>query len=239
MLYLQDNLTIIPHGGFGGELHQIMRKDYIPDVERMGMRLAGIFIVGIRYNEHCALWEIDDWSTLDRIQQYEEEDPWMEIWRLESVRYRTDWVRRVLEPTSFSPTLEDIKRDDRFRSMMYLYSLSRILPGKVGEYVESVEKEVVPMAKRWGRNLVGCYRTVAGHADSNEVIEIWTTGNSNVEYGATREAALEDPELKRWEKKVEGWRSQVLFRMLYGVIEFSPLRGRDEFLEAMDLMRAG
>ena len=81
--------------------------------------------------------------------------------------------------------------------------------------------------------------TAAGHADSNEVIEIWTAGNSNTEYGATREAAMKDPDLKKWETEVESWRSQVLFRMLYGVIEFSPLRGRDEFLEAMDLMRAG
>lgn len=238
MLYLQENLTVIPHGGFGGELHEIMKKDYLPDVERKGMRLVGLFMVGIRYNEHFALWEIDDWATLDRIQEFHEKDPWMEIWKMESVLYRTDWVRRVLEPAPFSPTLEEIKEDNKYRAMMYLYSLSRILPGKVTDYMSSIETEMIPMAEAWGRTLVGCYKTVAGHADSNEVIEIWATGNTNAEYGAIRDVAQKDPSLKRWEVKVGEWRSQVLCRMLYGVVDFSPLRGMDEYLEAMDIMKA-
>ncbi|MEE8372327.1 MAG: NIPSNAP family protein [Dehalococcoidia bacterium] len=238
MLYLHESMTIIPHGAFGGELHDIMKTDYVPDLDRVGLRLAGLFIVGITYKEHLALWELDDWAALDRIQEYHDKDPWMENWRLESVRYRTDWVRRVLEPAPFSPTLSEMKQDDKYRSMMYLYSLSRILPGKVDEYLRSIETEMIPMAKRWGRNLVGCYRTVAGHADSNEVIEIWTSGNMNIEYGAIREAAQRDPALKEWEIKVGAWRSSVYFRTLYGVVDFSPLRGNDEFLQAMDLMRA-
>ncbi len=238
MLYLHESLTIIPHGGFGGEFHQIVKTDYLPDAERNGLRLVGLFVVGIRYNEHLALWELDDWAALDRIQEFHDKDPWMENWRLESVRYRTDWVTRVLEPAPFSPTLAEIKKDDKYRSMIYLYSLSRILPGKVGDYLSSIEKEMIPMAKGWGRNLVGCYKTVAGQADSNEVIEIWTTGNTNVEHGAIREAAQKDPALKQWEAKVREWRSDIACRMLYGVVDFSPLRGKDEFLQAMDLMRA-
>jgi hypothetical protein len=238
MLHIQENLTVIPHGGFGGELHEIMRKDYLPDVEQKGMRLVGLFMVGIRYNEHFALWEVDDWATLDRLQEYHENDPWMEIWRLESVHYRTDWVRRILAPVPFSPTLADIKQDDKYRVMMYLYSLSRVLPDKVDAYLDSIETEMIPMAKVWGKDLVGCYKTVAGQADSNEVIEIWTSGNSNTEYGEIRKAALKDPAFKRWEMKVGEWRTQVTYRMLYGVVDFSPLRGKDEYLQAMDIMKA-
>jgi hypothetical protein len=58
MLYLAENLTIIPHGGFGGELHEIIKTDYMPDVAQKGMRLVGLFVMGIRYNEHFALWEL-------------------------------------------------------------------------------------------------------------------------------------------------------------------------------------
>jgi hypothetical protein len=238
MLYVQDSLTVIPHGGFGGELHDIMRKDYLPDVEQKGMRLVGLFMVGIRYNEHFALWEIDDWSALDRLQEYHEADPWMEMWALESVRYRTDWVRRVLEPARFSPTLAQIQQEDKYRAMMYLLCLSRLVPGTVDEYIEAVETEAVPMAASWGRTLVGCYRTVAGHADSNEVMEVWATGNTNAEYGAIRDVAQKDPALARWEAKVGEWRTSLTCRMLYGVVSFSPLRGADEYLRAMDIMRA-
>lgn len=238
MLYLHESLNIIPHGGFGGELHEIIKTDYLPEAERNGLRLAGLFVVGIRYNEHAALWELDDWAALDRIQELERNDPWMKSWELESVRYRTDWVRRVLEPAAFSPTLAEMKRDDRYRSTIYLYSLSRIQADRVNDYVSSIENEMIPMAKRWGRNLVGCYRTVAGHAESNEVIEIWTTGNTNSEYGVIREAALKDPALQRWETGAGSWRTLFTYRMLYGVVDFSPLRAMDEFLQAMDLMRA-
>ncbi len=239
MLYLAENLTIIPHGGFGGELHGIIKTDYMPDVEKKGMRLVGLFVIGIRYNEHFALWELDDWATLDRIQELHEKDFWMENWKLESVQYRTDWVRRILEPTPFSPNLAKIKRDDKYRATIYLFSQSRLLPDKVSEYISSVEKEMIPMAKRWGRNLVGCYRTVAGQADSNEVIEIWTTGNSNTEYGAIRQAAQKDPALKQWEAKVGAWRTQRQCRLLFGVVDFSPLRAMDEYIQALDLMKAG
>ncbi|MEE8469836.1 MAG: hypothetical protein V3S51_00725 [Dehalococcoidia bacterium] len=238
MLYLHESMTIIPHGGFGGELHEIIKTDYLPEAERNGLRLVGLFIVGIRYNEHAALWELDDWAALDRVQEFHENDPWMKSWQLESVRYRTDWVRRVLEPAPFSPTLAEMKQDDQYRSTIYLYSLSRILPGKVDEYISSIEKEMIPMAKTWGRNLVGCYKTVAGHADSNEVIEIWTTGNTNSEYGAIRDVALGDPALKRWEAKVGSLRSEFLCRLLFGVVDFSPLRAMDEYIQALDLMRA-
>jgi hypothetical protein len=238
MLYLAENLTIIPHGGFGGKLHEIIKTDYVPDAERIGQRLVGLFVVGIRYNEHLALWELDDWATLDRIQELSQKDFWMENWILESVQYRTDWLRRIWEPAPFSPNLAKMKRDNKYRSTIYLYSQSRLLPDKVNAYIDSVEKEMVPMAKKWGRNLVGCYKTVAGQADSSEVIEIWTTGNSNTEYGVIRQNALKDPALKKWEIKVGDWRAQRLCRLLFGVVDFSPLRAMDEYIQALDLMNA-
>jgi hypothetical protein len=108
----------------------------------------------------------------------------------------------------------------------------------VNAYIDSVEKEMIPMAKKWGRNLVGCYKTVAGQADSSEVIEIWTTGNSNTEYGVIRQNALKDPALKKWEIKVGDWRTQRLCRLLFGVVDFSPLRAMDEYIQALDLMNA-
>ena len=95
------------------------------------------------------------------------------------------------------------------------------------------------MARKWGRNLVGCYKTVAGQADSNEVIEIWTTGNSNTEYGVIRQTALNDPALQQWETKVGAWRTQRQCRLLFGVVDFSPLRAMDEYIQALDLTKAG
>lgn len=234
MLYLHEILTIVPWTE--EEFWDLIETDYIPQAEQNGLRLVGLFKVGIQYSQNYALWELDDWTALDRIQEFHDKDPWMKTWKLESIRYRTDWTSRVLEPAPFSPTLAQIKEGD-YKSTFYLHCLARVFPGKADEYINAIEKEMLPMAERWGMKLVGCYQTAAGEADSNEVIHIWTAGNMNAEWGAIREAAEKDPALKQWEAKAGAWRPEVIYTFLLGLVPFSPLSMKDEFLQAMQLMR--
>jgi len=207
-------------------------------VEKIGLRLVGLFKVGIRYSENIALWEVDDWAALDRIQEFLDKDPWMKTWKLESIRYRTDWVGKVLEPAPFSPTLAQIQKGD-YKSTFYLHCVARVFPGKVDEYINAIKKELVPMAKRWGMQLVGCYQVAAGESDSNEVIHIWTGGDMIAGWGAIRDTAQKDPALKRWETKAGAWRQDVAYKFLLGLVSFSPLRMKPELLEAVQLMKKG
>ena len=236
MLYLHETLTIVPWTE--DEFWHVMGTDYVPQAEKNGLRLVGLFKVGIRYSENIALWEVDDWATLDRIQEFHDKDPWMKTWNLESLRYRTDWVGRVLEPASFSPTLAKIKKGD-YKSTFYLHCLARVTPGKVNEYMNAIKKELVPMAKSWGMQLAGCYQTAAGEADSDEVFSIWKAGDMIAGWHAIRDAARKDPALKRWEAKAGAWRQDVVYKFLLGLVSYSPLCMKDDFLQAVQLMKKG
>jgi hypothetical protein len=236
MLYLHETLTIVPWTE--DEFWHVMETDYVRQVEKIGLRLVGMFKVGIIYSENIALWELDDWAALDRLRKFQDKDPWMKTWKLESIRYRTDWLGRVLEPAPFSPTLAQINKGD-YKSTFYLHSMARVFPGKVNEYINAIKKELVPIAKNWGMQLAGCYQTAAGDADSNEVFSIWTAGDMIAAWGAMRDTARKDPALKRWEAKAGAWRNEVTYKFLLGLVSFSPLRMKPELLEAVQLMKKG
>ena len=221
MLYLYESITIVSR--FQEEFWKVMGTDYVPDAEKNGLRLVGMFMVGIHYNENLALWEVDDWAALDRIQEFHDKDPLAKVWEREAVDYRTDWVGKVLEPAPFSPTLAQIKDGD-YKSTIYLHTLAQVLPGKVDEYINAIGTEFVPMAQNWGMKLVGCYQAVAGTASGGEVINIWTAGNIHSDWVKIREASLNDTAYKRWEVTAGQWRPKVVYRFLYGLVPYSPLR---------------
>ncbi len=221
MLYLYESITIISR--LQEEYWTVMGTDYLPEAEQNGQRLVGMFMVGIHYNENLAIWEVDDWATFDKLQEFHDKDPLADVWQREAVDYRSDWVGKVLEPASFSPTLAQLKTGD-YKSTIYLHTLAKIAPGKVDEYIEAIEKELIPMAQSWGMKHVGCYKSVAGSACSGEVINIWTAGNIHSEWVKIREKSLNDPAYKRWEAEAGKWRPKVIYRFLYGLVPYSPLR---------------
>jgi len=221
MLYLYENITIVSRSQ--EEYWKVMGTDYVPDMEKVGVRLVGMFMVGIHYSENLALWELDDWSSFDRLQEFHDKDPLAKVWEREAVDYRTDWVGKVLEPASYSPTLAQIREGD-YKATIYLHTLARVLPGKVDEYIDAVGTELMPMAQNWGMKLVGCYHAVAGTAGSGEVINIWTAGNIHSDWVKVRDASFNDPAYKEWEAGAGQWRPKVVYRFLYGLVPYSPLR---------------
>ncbi len=222
MLYLYESITIVSR--YQEEYWKVLQTDYLPEAEQNGQRLVGMFMVGIHYNENLALWEVDDWATFDRMQDYHDNSLLAKVWAREAADYLVDWTGKVLEPAPFSPTLAEIKGSDTYRSTIYLHTLARTAPGKEDEYIQAVGNELAPMANRWGMNLVGCYKAVAGTATSGEVINIWTAGNIHGDWVAIRDASLKDPAYKEWEAKAGKWRPKVVYRFLYGLVTYSPLR---------------
>src|SRR4030043_585223 len=221
MLYLYDSITIVSR--LQEEFWEVMGSDYLPEMEQNGMRLLGMFMMGIHYNENLALWELDDWATLDRIQELQDKHPLMKAWQREAVDYITDFTRKVLQPAPFSPTLAKLQKGD-YKATIYLHTLAKVHPGKEDEYMEAGGKELKPMARRWGMKLVGCYKAVAGTASSGEVINIWTAGNIHGEWVKIRAKSLKDPAYKKWEIEAGKWRPKVVYRFLYGLVPYSPLR---------------
>ena len=221
MLYLYESVTIVSR--MQDEFWKVLRSDYLPEAEENGLRLMGLFMMGIHYNENLALWEMDDWATLDRMQEFQDKNPLAKTWERQAIDYRTDYTGKVLEPASFSPTLAQLKEGD-YKATIYLHTLARVVPGKVDDYLKAIETELIPMAQTWGMKLVGCYHSVAGTASSGEVINIWTAGNIHGDWVKIREASLNDPAYKSWEAGAGQWRPKVVYRFLYGLVPYSPLR---------------
>ena len=73
MLYLYDSIMIVPR--LQEEFWKVMGSDYLPEAAQSGLRLVGMFMIGIHYNENLALWELDDWATLDRVQELHDKHP--------------------------------------------------------------------------------------------------------------------------------------------------------------------
>ncbi len=222
MLYLYESITIVSR--FQEEYWKVLQTDYLPEAEEHSLRLTGMFMVGIHYNENLALWETDDWSTFDRVQDYWDNHHLARVWSREAPDYVSDWTGKVLEPAPFSPALADIKSDSSYRATIYLHTLAKTPPGKEDEYIHAVGSKLAPMAGNWGMKLVGCYKSVAGLAGSGEVINIWTAGNIHSDWVTIRENALKDPDYKSWEIEAAKWRPKVIYRFLYGLVPYSPLR---------------
>src|SRR4030043_2215480 len=145
MLYLYDSITIVSR--LQEEFWKVMGSDYLPEMEQNGMRLGGMFMMGIHYNENLALWELDNWATLDRIQELHDKHPLMKAWQREAVDYITDFTGKVLEPAPFSRTLAKLKKGN-YKSTIYLHTLAKVYPGKEDEYVVAVGKGRKPMGRR-------------------------------------------------------------------------------------------
>jgi hypothetical protein len=96
-------------------------------------------MIGIHYNENLALWEFDNWATLDRFQELQDKHPLIKAWQREAVDYITDFTGKVLQPAPFSPTLAKLKKGD-YRSTIYLHTLAKVYPGKEDEYMDAVGK---------------------------------------------------------------------------------------------------
>ncbi len=55
--------------------------------------------------------------------------------------------------------------------MIYLEASLQVVPGKVNEFMEIFEKELLPASNRLGRKLVAQWRTTIGTLD--EITDLW------------------------------------------------------------------
>ena len=61
--------------------------------------------------------------------------------------------------------------------MIYLEASARVVPGKMNEFMEVFEKELLPVSNKLGRKLVAQWRTTIGTLD--EITDLWAYDDLN------------------------------------------------------------
>jgi hypothetical protein len=78
--------------------------------------------------------------------------------------------------------------------MIYVEASLRVVPGKMGEFMESFEKEFMPACDKVGMKLVAQWRTTIGTLD--EVTDLW--GYDDLFHmQRVQEARTQSPEFRR------------------------------------------
>lgn len=142
----------------------------------MGFRLIGYWetVPSQGYwPDVMSLWEMDDYTAYGQIcaREYGQGPLGKRFrdWQRHLGALATSSQGHLLEPSSKTPTLEQIKRGGR-RAPMCITETMRTLPGKSREYVEQLQKLWLPVAEKHGWWMVGSYYSPWRN---REVFNIW------------------------------------------------------------------
>jgi len=223
MLYLYE--TTYPFTGVMDEYIQVMGTDLIPGLSRH-MTVLGVFRITFRHRETFFLSElphgVDTFEGLSNYVMHERDGL---SWHRAGFRYRDEWFDSMLEGVSFSPTAADIKerqkQGDFTGNTLYYRLIFNVLPGKTDEFLEAMQKELVPAAERHGMKLAGCYLWFGACGESGEIISLWSLKDW-AHWGRIREAQRNEPEFQRWSKKqaslCAGWSYKFLLPAPYSLL---------------------
>ena len=223
MLYLYE--TTYPFTGVMDEYIEVMGTDLIPGLSRH-MTVMGVFRVAFRHRETFFLSElpggVDTFEGLSNYVMHERDGL---SWHRAGFRYRDEWFDSMLEGVSFCPTAADIqerqKKGEFSRNTLYYRLIFNVLPGKTDEFLEAMEKGLVPPAEEQGMKLAGCYRWFGACGESGEIISLWSLQDW-AHWGRIREAQLRNPEFQRWaDKQAElcaGWSYKFLLPAPYSML---------------------
>ena len=174
MLYLHEIIDIIGDG----------QRAYLDSVgeravhsEREGIsRLMGSWqVVGStnRWPRVVNLWEMDGWDhwaeSLERQFLPEKRDPQLAPWWKQAAQWRSGGFDRVLEPTAYSPTRDQLRRSG-LKAWVCAHTIVRLLPGLRDKYLEGVGETLRPLLQIRGVQLLGAYATPMR---SDEALVIW------------------------------------------------------------------
>jgi hypothetical protein len=198
MLYLHEIIDIV---GSGQEPYIKTVIERAKHSEQEGIsRLMGCWkVVGStnRWPRVVNLWEMDGWShwahVLERQFVPEKRDSALAPWWAKATQWRSGGFDRILEPTAFSPTRQQLV-ESRLRAWAFFHTLSRAQPGRRRNYLDAVEKHLRPAMEKHAVALFGAYSVPMR---SDEVVLIWAAADFQ---GACEvfEAAAQDPFLQQF-----------------------------------------
>jgi hypothetical protein len=117
----------------------------------------------------------------------------LEEWWNRNLTLRRGGFDRVLLPVAFSPSPARLAEDD-MKGRVFLHEIAKVPWGQVPAYLERLEKEFLPAARRHGWQLIGAY-TVAFRP--REVLTVWGMSEWR-QLAALRAAGESEPDLQFW-----------------------------------------
>src|SRR5262249_11221617 len=147
------------------------------------------------------LWEMDGWDhwaeILDRAYVHRAEDKQLGDWWKKALEHRSGGFDRILEPATYSPTKKALLGVREARGEIFIHELSQVKPGKVGAYLNAIEREWLPVATKYGLTLIGAFDNIFR---DTEAVTIWACQDtaSFVRFGA---AARQDREILAWRER--------------------------------------
>jgi len=223
MLYLQEILDVQP--GMVDEYMDACATHLITGWNRY-VTTTGFFKNAFRHREALALWELgEEAGNIDGLGGFILTDLDGKAWQRLALKYRQDWYDSWLEAVPFSPTVAMIKerqkQGDFTGNTLYYRLIFNVLPGKTDEFLEAMQKELVPAAERHGMKLAGCYLWFGACGESGEIISLWSRKDW-AHWGRIREAQRNEPEFQRWSKKqaslCAGWSYKFLLPAPYSLL---------------------
>jgi hypothetical protein len=178
MLYLHEIIDII---GTGQEPYIKTVIERAEHSEQEGIsRLMGCWkVIGStnRWPRVVNLWEMDSWShwahVLERQFLPEKRDSALGPWWAKATEWRSGGFDRILEPTAFSPTRQQLL-ESNLRAWTFFHTIGRTQPGKRQSYFNFVEKDLRPAMEKAGAALFGAYGVPMR---SDEVVVVWAAAD--------------------------------------------------------------
>lgn len=174
MLYLHEIIDIAGEGTLSYMETAVERSRHS---EREGIsRLFGVWrVIGSthRWPRVVNLWEMDSWEhwaeTLERQFVPEKQDQALAPWWKQALQWRSGGFDRILEAADFSPTRDQL-RSSGLSSWVSEHTILRTQPGMAAEFLNAVEKHLLPLLAAQQLTLQGAY-TAAMRSD--EVLLLW------------------------------------------------------------------
>jgi hypothetical protein len=212
-VYVFESFDVIRAGR--GELIEMLRSRWAPYLEaEFGVRCVGIWATAgstANWPEANALWEMDDWGHFARAQQarypLEDKDAYGCELERHALPLRSGGESALLVGAPFSPDRARVVAEGLAGGVV-LRENATALPGRLGEYLVALEQEYLPLARKRGLALLGCYV----HAlRPNRALSLWSfRGWDDVR--DHMESLDGDGELEGWARRrdelledVEGW----------------------------------
>jgi len=198
MLYLHEIIDII---GDGQQAYLDNVGERAQHSERQGMsRLMGTWkVIGStsRWPRVVNLWEMDDWhhwaATLERQFLPEKKDPHLAPWWSAATKWRSGGFDRILEPTGYSPTRDELQRAG-LKAGVCAHTIVRLEPGTRGQYLAAVGATLRPALEARGLILMGAY---AVPMRSDEAVLLWAAPNFPL-LCTIYSSRQDDPVLQQW-----------------------------------------
>jgi hypothetical protein len=209
MLYLHEIIDIV---GTGQESYLETVGERARHSGGAGIsRLVGCWkVIGSthRWPRVVNLWEMDGWGHwaegLERQFLPEKKDPQLAPWWAKATEWRSGGFDRILEPASYSPTLEAL-RQSGLQAWVCVHTIIRARPRKREAYLAAVGDTLKPLLQSRGLVLMGAYSAAMR---SDEALLLWAARDfrSLCRLYAERDA---DAELRHWGNRAASLRERA------------------------------